>query len=181
VSTSNASSAEASAAASPNGVPASVAAAPATSSGVTAPAGEVAAAVPAATVAAAPATPPGRARHTGQREHAHASLAHAARPATHRVAHAATRSAHAVLAHESQPARLLQLGAFHSRASAESEWRVLTAHFSTLKGLHPRYVTARSHSGRVYRLQVRVSSAAEASGVCASLRRHARSCVRVIA
>ena len=85
------------------------------------------------------------------------------------------------MAHNSQPSRLLQLGAFHSRASAESEWRVLSARFSTLKGLHPRYVAAHSRSGRVYRLQVRVSSAAEASGVCASLRHHARPCVRVTA
>jgi len=159
--------AEASAATSPNGIAAS-AAAP-----------TQAAAVPA--VPGAAATPATHARHSAQREHTHASLAHAARPAAHRVAHAATRAAHPVLAHNSPPARLLQLGAFHSRASAESEWRVLTARFSTLKGLHPRYVAARSRTGRVYRLQVRVSSAAEASGVCASLRRHARSCVRVIA
>jgi hypothetical protein len=86
-----------------------------------------------------------------------------------------------VLARAQTPARVLQLGAFHSRARAESEWRQLAARVSTLKGLHPRYVAARSRSGRVYRLQVRVSSAAEASGVCASLRRRAHSCVRVIA
>lgn len=176
---SDASTAEASAAASPNGVAASAAAAPATSGAVSA--SPVDASVPAAPVAAAATPPAAHARHGAEREHAHARLAHAGRPATHRVAHAPTRAAHPVLAHNGQPARLLQLGAFHSRASAESEWRVLTARFSTLKGLQPRYVAARSRSGRVYRLQVRVSSAAAATGVCASLRRHARSCVRVIA
>jgi hypothetical protein len=175
----DASTAEAGAAASPNGVAASAAAAPTTAGNMTAPAAE--AAVPAAPVAAAAAMPATHARHRAQREHAHASLAQAGRRATHRVAHAAPRAAHPVLAHNGRPARLLQLGAFHSRASAESEWRVLRAHFSTLKGLQPRYVAAHSRSGRVYRLEVRVSSAAEASGVCASLRRHARSCVRLIA
>ena len=123
------------------------------------------------TVAAATVAPAVHTQHALHRTHTQAKLAHTTRPATHRVARAES--------HRSAP--LLQLGAFHSRASAESEWRVLSAHNSTLKGLHPRYVAARSRSGRVYRLQVRVSSAAEAHGVCASLRRHARSCVRVIA
>jgi hypothetical protein len=146
-----------SAAGNPSGAAASVAAA-------TAPA-------TAATVAVAAATPAAHSKHATHRAHAQ----------THRVARAASHGAHPVLARNGSPARLLQLGAFHSRASAESEWRLLSAHISTLKGLHPRYVAGRSHSGRVYRLQVRVSSAAEASGVCASLRHHARSCVRVIA
>jgi hypothetical protein len=131
-----------------------------------------------ATVAAASAPAAVHAKHAVQHSHVH--VAHTLHPATHRVARAGSH-AHPVLAHNSQSARLLQLGAFHSRASAESEWRVLAARFSTLKGLHPRYVAAHSRSGRVYRLQVRVSSAAEASGVCASLRHHARSCVRVTA
>lgn len=137
------------------------------------------AAAPAVASAAASAPSAVHARHAAQREPAR--LAHTPRSATHRVARAASHAAHSVVAHNGQPARLLQLGAFHSRASAESEWRALSARFSTLKGLHPRYVAARSRNGRVYRLQVRVSSAAEASGVCASLRHHARSCVRIIA
>jgi len=137
-----------------------------------APAAAATSATSAASTVAAASAPAARAhaQHTTQR--AHARLAHTARPASHRVAR---------VAHNSQPSRLLQLGAFHSRASAESEWRALSARFSTLKGLHPRYVAAHSRSGRVYRLQVRVSSAAEASGVCASLRHHARPCVRVTA
>ena len=131
----------------------------------------------AALTAASPTTPPA---HATRHALAHARLAHASHPPEHRVARAGARgAAHPLLARASAPARVLQLGAFHSRARAESAWRQLSAHFSTLKGLHPRYVAARSHSGRVYRLQVRVSSAAQASGVCATLRRHARSCVRV--
>lgn len=74
---------------------------------------------------------------------------------------------------------LLQLGAFRSKARAESEWRQLRARFSTLKSLTPHYVVARSRGSRVYRLQVRVSSTRAANGLCQTLRRHARSCVRV--
>jgi len=109
-------------------------------------------------------------------QHAHATLAHATLGrAAHHGAQRLARSA------KSGAPPVLQLGAFRTRARAESEWRQLTVRFSTLKGLHPRYVAASSHSGRVYRLQVRVSSAAEASGVCASLKRRARSCVRLSA
>lgn len=138
---------------------------------------------PAAAAAGARGTQVAHAAHGTRHERAHANLARASRPATHRVARAGGHGAHAhvVAARGAVPGRVLQLGAFHSRARAESEWRQLSAHFSTLKGLHPRYVAAHSRDGRVYRLQVRVSSAAAASGVCATLHHHARSCVRVIA
>lgn len=80
---------------------------------------------------------------------------------------------------ERSNSRLLQLGSFRSKARAESEWRQLRSRFSPLKSLTPRYVVARTRGSRVYRLQVRVSSARAASGVCATLRRHARPCMRV--
>ncbi len=73
----------------------------------------------------------------------------------------------------------VQLGAFGSKSRAESRWRQLTARFSALKSLHPRYVAVRSHQHHVYRLEVRVSSAAAASGLCATLKRHAQACIRV--
>ena len=73
----------------------------------------------------------------------------------------------------------VQLGAFGSRARAESRWRQLSARFSALKTLHPHYVAVRSHQHHVYRLEVRLSSAAAASGLCATLKRHAQACVRV--
>jgi len=73
----------------------------------------------------------------------------------------------------------VQLGAFGSKSRAESHWRQLAARFSALKTLHPQYVAVRSHQHHVYRLEVRVSSAAAASGLCAKLKRHAQACMRV--
>ena len=73
----------------------------------------------------------------------------------------------------------VQLGAFGSKSRAESRWRQLAARFSALRTLHPRYVAVRSHQHHVYRLEVRVSSAAAASGLCATLKRHAQACMRV--
>jgi len=74
----------------------------------------------------------------------------------------------------------VQLGAFGSKSRAESHWRQLAARFSALKALHPRYVAVRSsRQHHVYRLEVRVSSSAAASGLCATLKRHAQACLRV--
>ena len=118
---------------------------------------------------------------SAHRERAAQRLTHAAHPAA-RVARNDRHRAHSKLVARNQArSRTLQLGAFRSRASAESEWHHLAAHYSTLKGLRPRYVAASAHAGRVYRLEVRGSSVAAANGVCASLHRRAHSCVRVIA
>jgi hypothetical protein len=73
----------------------------------------------------------------------------------------------------------VQLGAFGSKSRAESHWRQLAARFSALKTLHPRYVAVRSRQHHVYRLEVRVLSSAAASGLCATLKRHAQACLRV--
>lgn len=73
----------------------------------------------------------------------------------------------------------VQLGAFGSKSRAESHWRQLAARFSALKSLHPRYVAVRSHRHHVYRVEVRLSSGAAASGLCATLKRHAQACMRV--
>jgi hypothetical protein len=116
-----------------------------------------------------------------RRERAAQRLTHSAHPAVRVARNDAHRARSKLLARNQASSRTLQLGAFRSRASAESEWRHLAAHNSTLKGLRPRYVAANAHTGRVYRLEVRVSSVAAANGVCASLRRRARTCLRVIA
>ncbi|HTW74498.1 MAG TPA: SPOR domain-containing protein [Steroidobacteraceae bacterium] len=128
----------------------------------------VAAAAPQARAATTPA-PPVAARRGA------ASHAQALRVATRRTHHAAL--ARSGGAHRSS--RLVQLGAFRTRARAESEWRQLAARFSTLRTLRPHYVAVHARSGRLYRLQVRLSSARAASGLCATLRRHDRPCVRV--
>ena len=74
--------------------------------------------------------------------------------------------------------RVVQLGAFRSKARAESEWRLLSGRFSTLRSLKPRYIAIRSRTGRMYRLQVQLASPAAAQGLCATLKKHARACVR---
>jgi hypothetical protein len=81
--------------------------------------------------------------------------------------------------HSSASSQWVQLGAFGSKSRAESRWRQLAARFSALKTLHPRYIAVRSHQHHVYRLEVRVSSGAAASGLCATLKRHAQACMRV--
>jgi hypothetical protein len=93
-----------------------------------------------------------------------------------------TRSTRAVaLAHSgpSSGAQWIQLGAFGSKARAESQWKVLASRYAALKSLQPHYVAVRSKAHHMYRLQVRVTSAAAASGLCASMKRHSQVCMRV--
>jgi cell division septation protein DedD len=74
----------------------------------------------------------------------------------------------------------VQLGAFHSKARAEAAWKSLLARYpSELKSLQPHYVAAKSRSGPVYKLRVSVSSASDAKGLCATLKKHALICVPV--
>jgi cell division septation protein DedD len=74
----------------------------------------------------------------------------------------------------------VQLGAFRSRARAESEWNKLSARYpSELKSLKPHYVAGKSKGGEVFKLRARVSSLADARGVCAALKKHAQVCVPV--
>lgn len=74
----------------------------------------------------------------------------------------------------------VQLGAYHSKASAESEWKQLAAKYpADFKSLKPHYVESKSKSGTVYKLRVGVASASDAKGLCAKLKKHSRSCVPV--
>jgi sporulation related protein len=96
-----------------------------------------------------------------------------------RVASAAT---HAARSGAAPHAHLVQLGAFSSQARAESHWKVLQADFPTqFKSIQPRYVSARAKASHVVRLQVSVSSAANARGLCVALRKHSLPCVPVTA
>ena len=107
------------------------------------------------------------------------------KPESNRTGSVAPVSRHDVARHHNAavPTRaesqVVQLGAFRTKARAESEWKLLSTRFSTLKSLKPRYVASRSKSGQIYRLQVRLSSEAAASGLCATLKKHARACVRI--
>lgn len=76
----------------------------------------------------------------------------------------------------------VQLGAWHSKARAESEWKLLSAKYpSELKSLTPHYVPGKYKSGPVYKLRVAVPSAADATGLCSRLKKHSQPCVPVTA
>lgn len=96
----------------------------------------------------------------------------------------ATPAKKAVVASASAGSRshYVQLGAFRSKASAESQWKKLTARYpSQLQSLTPRYVAGKSAGKSVYRLQVGVSSAGSARSLCTTLKKHSQACVAVTA
>ena len=73
---------------------------------------------------------------------------------------------------------LVQLGAFSTRARAESDWRQLQSKFAAdLQGLKPRYVAGQSQGKPVVRLQVGLATAQRATTLCASLKKHGQACV----
>jgi cell division septation protein DedD len=86
------------------------------------------------------------------------------------------------LASTAERHHFVQLGAFHSKARAESEWRVLAAKYpAELKSLSPHVVAGRSKSGAVYKLRVGVQSEGDARGLCSRLKQHSQTCVPVTA
>lgn len=101
---------------------------------------------------------------------------------TSAIAAAAAPAQKSRVASTSVGAHYVQLGAFSSRAHAESQWKRLSASFSReLGSLTPRYVVGKSHSGGVVRLQVAVDSRAQGKVLCEKLKAHAQSCVIVSA
>jgi cell division septation protein DedD len=101
-----------------------------------------------------------------------------AKPGTGRAAPGASSK----LASASEHGHFVQLGAFHSKARAESEWKKLSSRYpSELKSLKPHYVEGKSKSGPVYKLRVGMSSEGDARGLCATLKKHSQVCVPVTA
>ncbi len=73
-----------------------------------------------------------------------------------------------------------QLGAFNSRAGAESAWHKLAGRFShDLKSLSPHYASGTSHGKSVVRLQVGLSSSQHAHELCAALKKKSQPCVPI--
>jgi cell division septation protein DedD len=104
----------------------------------------------------------------------------AARPAPRRDSGASSKTASA--SEHGEHGHFVQLGAFHSKARAESEWKKLSSRYpSELKLLKPHYVEGKSKSGPVYKLRVGMSSDADARGLCATLKKHSQVCVPVTA
>ncbi|HEY3731627.1 MAG TPA: SPOR domain-containing protein [Steroidobacteraceae bacterium] len=111
-----------------------------------------------------------------------APAVHAAPDAPMVAARSAPGASRAKLASSASHGHYAQLGAFHSKAQAESQWKVLsTKYASELKSLTPHYVAAKYKGGTVYKLRVGVSSSAGAKDLCSSLKKHSQSCVPVTA
>jgi cell division septation protein DedD len=105
-----------------------------------------------------------------------------AKPVTGRPASAGASSKSASTSEHGEHGHFVQLGAFHSKARAESEWKKLSSRYpSELKSLKPHYVAAKSKSGPVYKLRVGMSSETDARGLCATLKKHSQVCVPVTA
>jgi cell division septation protein DedD len=103
-----------------------------------------------------------------------------ARPAARHDSGAGSKAASA--SEHAEHGHFVQLGAFHSKARAESEWKKLLSRYpSELKSLKPHYVAAKSKSGPVYKLRVGMSSDSDARGLCATLKKHSQVCVPVTA
>jgi hypothetical protein len=77
-------------------------------------------------------------------------------------------------------AHYVQLGAYHTQAGAESQWKLLSGKYAReLGSLTPRYVAGKVKSHPVVRLQVAVSSRAQATALCGKLKAHGQPCVPV--
>lgn len=129
------------------------------SSQAAAPPVAAAGAAPAVAPASAAAPAPAAAAHqtTAAKSHASAAAAPAAgKPGQH----------------------LAQLGAFTSRAGAESAWHKLAGRFPhELKTLQPHYASAQSHAKSIVRLQVGLASAQSARDLCSALKKKSQPCV----
>jgi cell division septation protein DedD len=74
----------------------------------------------------------------------------------------------------------IQLGAFRTEDSANSEWRQLATRFgSQLRGLTPHVMPADTPSGPLFRLQASVGEEARARALCAELKKQQQVCVPV--
>ena len=75
----------------------------------------------------------------------------------------------------------IQLGAFSTEASANTEWRLLASRYAPdLQGLQEHVVPVDTASGRIYRLQAAVGDEGRARSICNSLRSHGQACVAVL-
>jgi hypothetical protein len=73
----------------------------------------------------------------------------------------------------------IQLGALSTEAKARSEWQRLQGKFPALKGLEPQVTAAQTAAGKLYRLQARVGSEAQAERICGTLKAAGQGCIQV--
>jgi len=70
----------------------------------------------------------------------------------------------------------VQVGAYSSRAAAETGWSQLTGRIDALQGHSHRIIQGTADSGTIYRLQAVAGSAAEADSLCRSIRSEGGDC-----
>jgi len=70
----------------------------------------------------------------------------------------------------------VQVGAYSTRAAAESGWNSLSQRHDALKGVHHRVVEGKADIGTVYRLQALAADAAAAGALCGRLKASGLSC-----
>jgi len=125
------------------------------------PGGDAASGAPAAAAAA------GAAAATAASKSQAASSASTSKPATHATAASS----------KSTGKHYAQLGAYSSRASAESAWHTLTGRFPTqLKSLQPHYATTTGAKPLV-RLQVALPTSDRAHQLCTQLKQQSQPCI----
>ena len=105
----------------------------------------------------------------------------APKPAASPGSKGATQSASPSSAGKSTGKHYVQLGAYSSKASAESAWQKLSGRFPTqLKSLHPHYATASGTGAKsLVRLQVALPSTQRAHDLCAELKKQSQACITI--
>jgi SPOR domain len=75
----------------------------------------------------------------------------------------------------------VQLGAYHTKASAESAWQKISGRFpGQLKSLHPHYATSTGANVKpLVRLQVALPSTQRAHDLCAELKKQSQACMTI--
>ena len=70
----------------------------------------------------------------------------------------------------------VQVGAYSTRAQAETGWSQLTARIEALQGRNHRIVQGTADSGTIYRLQAVAGTVAEAETLCRSIKSQGGDC-----
>ena len=125
----------------------------------------------------APTVPGSEASGAGAPPAAAADNAPPPKPSTN--SKAATESNSGAATGKSSPKHYAQLGAYSSKASAESAWHRLSGRFPTqLKSLQPHYATASGANAKsVVRLQVSLPTTQRAHDLCTELKKQSQACI----
>ena len=110
-----------------------------------------------------------------------AAAASAPQPKPSTNSKAATQNSSGAATGKSGAKHYAQLGAYSSKASAESAWHKLSGRFPTqLKSLQPHYATASGASAKpVVRLQVSLPSTQREHDLCTELKKQSQACIPI--